>query len=186
MCAHVIVYMRSRSCIVGKSRGKESEGGKGVRDARCERSTDLRYGDNDGREAEGGGRCGGRCRTDRVTVWVNHTPPLVHKYAAYCTIFTTSRYTCAPLSHPRVSFPPPPSVSSCSCATRSNTRARERRDRRVRREDGQAKKKKRKGARGRRDCWSPVEGSTGVNASRIHTRAICGTRTAEEGGRDRK
>lgn len=85
---------------------------------------------------------------DRVTVWVNHTPPLVHKYAAYCTIFITSRYTCAPLSHPRVSFPPPPPVSSCSCATRSNARARERRDRRVRREDGQAKNKKKERSEG--------------------------------------
>lgn len=73
--------MRSRSCYRREKPREGEEGGKRereMRDARGAPTYDT--GITTGEKRRVGG-CGERCRTDRVTVWVNHTPPLVHKYA---------------------------------------------------------------------------------------------------------
>lgn len=129
------------------------------------------------------GKEDGRCRTDRVAVWVNHTPPLVHKYALIALF--------SPRADTRVRLSLPPSSCVCLllplrffallCYDEIKCEGTREIDE-LGREDGQPEKTR--GRKGRRNCQGSVQGSTGVNANltKTHTRTICGTRTAGEKG----
>lgn len=182
--------MRSRSCYRREKPREGEEGGERGRrgSARCamQRGEHRLTIPGDNRRERSGGRGGGGQRrkgrrTDRVAVWVNHTPPLVHKYALIALF--------SPRADTRVRLSLPPSSCVCLllplrfflCYDEIKSEGTREIDE-LGREDGQPEKTR--GRKGRRNCQGPVQGSTGVNANltKTHTRTICGTRTAGEKG----